>query len=420
MFLDEAAVEFTSGRGGSGAVSFHREKHVPRGGPDGADGGKGGSIILIADRGRRTLYDFKFHPRFQADDGVHGVQNKRGRDAKDIEVKVPVGTVVTDTETGDLLVDMAVHGMKFVLCKGGKGGKGNMHYTSSVRQAPNFAQKGAPGERILAKLELKLLADVGLVGLPNAGKSTLISRISAARPKIADYPFTTIVPNLGVVKYRDETFVVADMPGLIQGASEGIGLGHQFLKHVERCRALVHVVDTFPIDESDPLENYHLIEAELKAYREDIWARPRLIALNKADILPRESFGPLRQKFEALGVPLVIVSAVTGEGMERLLDALCDLMASSAPEEDTLLIPVLKVTDEAFWDVEVNEEGYRLIGKRLLRMVAMTDLENEEAVRYLQRRLERIGVLDRLRNLGIEEGDEVEIGEFSFNFTDES
>ena len=420
MFLDEAAVEFTSGRGGSGAVSFHREKHVPRGGPDGADGGKGGSIILIADRGRRTLYDFKFHPRFQADDGVHGVQNKRGRDAKDIEVKVPVGTVVTDTETGDLLVDMAVHGMKFVLCKGGKGGKGNMHYTSSVRQAPNFAQKGAPGERILAKLELKLLADVGLVGLPNAGKSTLISRISAARPKIADYPFTTIVPNLGVVKYRDETFVVADMPGLIQGASEGIGLGHQFLKHVERCRALVHVVDTFPIDESDPLENYHLIEAELKAYREDIWARPRLIALNKADILPRESFGPLRQKFEALGVPLVIVSAVTGEGMERLLDALCDLLASSAPEEDTLLIPVLKVTDEAFWDVEVNEEGYRLIGKRLLRMVAMTDLENEEAVRYLQRRLERIGVLDRLRNLGIEEGDEVEVGEFSFNFTDES
>jgi GTP-binding protein len=179
-------------------------------------------------------------------------------------------------------------------------------------------------------------------------------------------------------------------------------------------------VDTFPIDESDPLENYHLIEAELKAYREDIWARPRLIALNKADILPRESFGPLRQKFEALGVPLVIVSAVTGEGMERLLDALCDLLASSAPEEDTLLIPVLKVTDEAFWDVEINEEGYRLIGKRLLRMVAMTDLENEEAVRYLQRRLERIGVLDRLRNLGIEEGDEVEIGEFSFNFTDES
>jgi len=420
MFLDEAAVEFTSGRGGSGAVSFHREKHVPRGGPDGADGGKGGSIILIADRGRRTLYDFKFHPRFQADDGVHGVQNKRGRDAKDIEVKVPVGTVVTDTETGDLLVDMAVHGMKFVLCKGGKGGKGNMHYTSSVRQAPNFAQKGAPGERILAKLELKLLADVGLVGLPNAGKSTLISRISAARPKIADYPFTTIVPNLGVVKYRDETFVVADMPGLIQGASEGIGLGHQFLRHVERCRALVHVVDTFPIDESDPLENYHLIEAELKAYREDIWARPRLIALNKADILPRESFGPLRQKFEALGVPLVIVSAVTGEGMERLLDALCELLASAAPEEDTLLIPVLKVTDEAFWDIEVNEEGYRLIGKRLLRMVAMTDLENEEAVRYLQRRLERIGVLDRLRNLGIEEGDEVEVGEFSFNFTDES
>lgn len=274
MFLDEAIVEFISGRGGSGAVSFHREKHVPRGGPNGADGGRGGSIILVSERGKRTLYDLQLAQKIVAQSADHGMGNKRGRDAKDIEVKVPVGTVIVDSETGDPLIDMATHGMRYVICKGGKGGKGNMHYTSSVRQAPNFAQKGAPGERILAKLELKMLADVALVGLPNAGKSTLISRLSAARPKIADYPFTTIIPNLGVVRFRDESFVIADMPGLIEGASDGIGLGHQFLRHVERCRVLVHVVDTFPVDGSNPRKNFDLIETELRRYSEDIWSRP--------------------------------------------------------------------------------------------------------------------------------------------------
>jgi len=266
MFLDEAEVLLVSGRGGSGAVSFHREKFVPRGGPDGSDGGRGGDVVLIADRGRRTLYDFKLQNKFEGQPGEHGHSNKRGRDGKGVEIKVPVGTVITDADTGDVLIDLNTNGMKYVICKGGKGGKGNAHYATSVRQAPNFAQKGAPGETIRAKFELKLIADVGLVGLPNAGKSTLISRISAARPKIADYPFTTIVPNLGVVKFHDTTFVVADMPGLIEGASEGVGLGHQFLRHVERNRVLVHVVDCAPIDESDPVANYELIELELKLY----------------------------------------------------------------------------------------------------------------------------------------------------------
>jgi GTP-binding protein len=420
MFLDEAVVEFTSGRGGSGAVSFHREKFVPRGGPNGSDGGRGGDIILIADRGRRTLYDLKLQQKIIAQSGTHGIGNKRGHDGKKIEVKVPVGTVVFDNDTGDQLVDMAVNGMKYVLCKGGKGGFGNQHYASSVRQAPNFAQKGAPGETLMARLELKLLADVALIGLPNAGKSTLISRISAARPKIADYPFTTIIPNLGVARYANETFVVADMPGLIEGASQGIGLGHQFLRHVERCRILVHVVDCFPVDESDPIQNFHLIENELKLYNEDIWQRPRLIALNKMDIVPAEVIRELRPRFEELDIPLYPVSAATGEGLELLTRAMFDALKEATPEEEIpVLLPALKPNDELSWSVEPTEAGFEILGKRMMRMVQMTDLNNSEALRYLHRRLERIGVIDRLRELGAQEGDLVSVGEVKFNFSDD-
>lgn len=420
MFLDEAEVTFISGRGGSGAVSFHREKHVPRGGPNGADGGNGGDVILIADRGRRTLYDFKLQPKFEAQNGEHGVGNKRGKNGRDVIVKVPVGTVVTDTETGDRLIDLNVNGMKYVICRGGKGGKGNQHYTSSVRQAPNFAQKGAPGETLLCKLELKLLADVGLVGLPNAGKSTLISRISAARPKIADYPFTTIIPNLGVVRFRDTSFVVADMPGLIEGASEGVGLGHQFLKHVERTRVLVHVVDAYPVDGSDPIENYELIERELKLYSQEIWERPRLIALNKVDIIPPGEYNAVRQRFEALERPLFPISAVSGQGLDPLLDELVRVLEETQPtEEIPILMPALSAQDENSWDVVRTDEGLQIRGKRIERMVAMTDLENEDALRYLQRRLQRIGVVEKLRELGAEEGEEVTVGDVVFTFTDE-
>ncbi|HWD41021.1 MAG TPA: GTPase ObgE [Fimbriimonas sp.] len=419
MFLDEAVVEFTSGRGGSGAVSFHREKFVPRGGPNGADGGRGGDVVLLADRNKRTLYDLKLQQKFEAGSGTHGVGNKRGNSAKNIIVKVPVGTVVYDDETGDFLVDMSTNGIKYTICKGGKGGFGNQHYASSVRQTPNFAQKGAPGERVVARLELKLLADVALVGLPNAGKSTLISRLSAARPKIADYPFTTIIPNLGVVAYNGESFVVADMPGLIEGASEGVGLGHQFLRHVERCRVLVHVVDVNPVDESDPLENFHLIEKELKLYSEEIWARPRLIALSKMDIISGDAFNELRPRFEALGIPLFPVSAATGEGLGQLTAAMFETLQQATPEpEIPVLMPALKESDQ-FWDVEETAGGYKVVGKRIERMVAMTDLNNPEAVRYLHRRLERIGVINKLREMGVEEGDQVTVGDVEFAFSDE-
>ena len=420
MFLDEAEVDFISGRGGSGAVSFHREKHVPRGGPNGADGGKGGDIVLVADRNRRTLYDFKLQPRIQADSGTHAVGQKRGKDAPSIVVKVPVGTVVTDTTTGDRIADLNAHGLKIVVCKGGKGGFGNLHYVSSVRQVPNIAQKGEPAERVHAKLELKLLADVGLVGLPNAGKSTLIGQMSAARPKIADYPFTTLIPNLGVVKVGDSTFVMADMPGLIQGASEGKGLGLQFLKHVERTRVLVHIVDCMPIDGSDPLNNYELIEAELKSYSEEVWAKPRIVALNKRDLLQDDDFEAMADRFVAIGVPVRAISAATGTGVEELRYELLKAVESAAPEEAIpVLMPKLK-QDDSEWHVELDAGGFVVKGKRVERMVEMTNLDREEDLRYLERRLERIGVIDRLREAGASEGDTVRIGGFAFTFTDAS
>ena len=420
MFLDEAVVTFSSGKGGSGAVAFHKEKHVPRGGPNGADGGRGGDVVLIADRNRRTLYDFKLLDHYEAGSGEHAHGNKRGKDAKNIVVKVPVGTIVADEETGATLVDMTVHGMKYTLCQGGKGGFGNAHYVSSVRQVPNFAQKGAPAEARRVRMDLKLLADIGLVGLPNAGKSTLISRISAARPKIADYPFTTIVPNLGVVSVRGESFVVADMPGLIEGAADGVGLGHQFLRHVERCRVLVHVVDVAPVDEGDPFANYELIEGELKGYSEEIWSRPRLVALNKMDLIPGDRFNALRERFESLDLPLFPISGVTGEGLEPLMDAMLATLRENTPEEsEEVLVPTLKATDDLSWEVQPQKEGYLVLGRRLERMVAMTDLGNDEAVRYLHRRLQRIGVIDRLRELGAEEGDTVAVGQVEFAFSDE-
>jgi GTP-binding protein len=420
MFLDEAIVTFSSGRGGSGAVAFHTEKHVPRGGPNGADGGRGGDVILLADRGRRTLYDFRLLDHYEADSGVHGLGNKRGKDAKDITIRVPVGTVVTDPDTGELLVDFTKHGMSFIIAKGGRGGHGNMHYVNSVRQAPNFAEKGGPSEKVKVKLELKLLADVGIIGMPNAGKSTLISRISAAKPKIADYPFTTIVPNLGVVQFRDTSFTVADMPGLIEGASQGIGLGHQFLKHVERTRVLIHVIDIFPIDESDPWSNYELIENEIRLYSPEIAARPRLIAINKIDLLPESEIAERIVKFQATEYPVFPISGVTGQGLNDLLNTLTDIVEASTPtEEIPVIMPALAKQGEDYWEVIEEEDGYRVVGKRLERMIAMTDLESRDAVRYLQRRLERIGVIEKLRKAGIEEGDSVSIGEFEFDFTDE-
>src|SRR5205085_545421 len=299
MFVDEVDIHVEAGHGGRGCLAFRREKVVPRGGPSGGDGGHGGSVYVVASPHINTLINFRFHPQFDAERGEHGMgSNCTGAGGKDLDLAVPIGTLVYEksAEPADpdhpytLLADLSEEGDRLLIAKGGRGGMGNARFATATNRAPRKVQPGEPGDEKFLRLELKLLADVGLVGLPNAGKSTLISRISAARPKIADYPFTTIVPNLGVVSFHDQSFVVADMPGLIQGASEGVGLGHQFLRHVERNRVLVHVVEVLPSDQSDPVENYHLIEHELKNYSEEIWKRPRVIALSKIDILPSEDF----------------------------------------------------------------------------------------------------------------------------------
>lgn len=427
MFLDEAIVVFTSGKGGAGAATFHREKHVPRGGPNGSDGGRGGDVVLIADRSRRTLYDFRFHHEFSAPNGGDAHGNKSGRDGADIEVHVPVGTIVTNHETGEPLIDLATDGMRYVICKGGRGGFGNLHYTNSVRQAPTIAQRGAPAQSVQVRLELKLLADVGLIGLPNAGKSTIIAGISAAKPKIADYPFTTIVPNLGVVSYADGSFVVADMPGLIEGAAEGKGLGHQFLKHIERCSVLVHIIDTFPLDETDPIENFTLIEEELKQYSDEIWQRPRIIALNKVDIYgggKAEEIAELRTRVEARAAetfeevpPILAVSGATGEQLDALVAEMwAKLLRAQENPVIPMIVPALPRPESDAWDVEPGEGTYLVTGSRLERLVAMTNLRNEESLRYLHRQLVKIGVIDKLREAGIEAGDAVRIGDFEFEY----
>ncbi len=419
-FIDEATVRLTSGRGGDGAATFHREKHVPRGGPNGADGGRGGNIILVADRNKRTLYDFHLKSEYKAPDGSKAVGSKSGKDAKDIVIRVPVGTVVTDAEDGEPIVDLAIEGMEYVIVRGGRGGRGNLFFTNSVRQSPTFAQNGAPGDELLARFELKLIADVGLIGLPNAGKSTLLSVMSAAKPKIADYPFTTLAPELGVVTAGDSTFVVADLPGLIEGASEGIGLGHQFLRHAERNKVLLHVLDAYPIDDSDPIENYRLIESELKKYSEELFARPRVIALNKSDLGIPEAEEEILGRLKEFGHPIHVISAATAQGIDPLKWTLWRIIEEQAQQEPTvpILVPTTGAGTEGTWDIEANERGYIVRGKRIERLVAMTNLDNRDAIHYLYRKLRRIGVIDKLIEMGVQEGDTVWIGDYEFDYAE--
>lgn len=424
MFLDEATVEFISGSGGDGSATFHREKHVPRGGPNGADGGRGGDVILMADHHMRTLYDFKLHSKFKAEDGASAQGNKAGKHGKSVEVRVPVGTMVWEVTEDDpehpvLLADLSHDGATITIARGGKGGFGNLHYVSSVRQVPTFAQKGAPGEVVKIRLELRLLADVGIVGLPNAGKSTLISRVSAAKPKIADYPFTTITPNLGVVSFGGTTFTVADMPGLIEGAHAGHGLGHQFLRHIERTRVLIHLVEVMPLDGSDPVENYKLVEQELKLYSDAISARPKLVAVSKVDVAAPGDVEKLgRELGDVAAVEGIFkISAVTGEGIDSLLYEVMRLLEQADSEPRVpVLVPTGRVREDESWGVVSEGDGFRITGKRIERMVAMTDLSKEEAIRYLHRRLQRLGVIEMLREHGAKEGDTVLVGDFELVF----
>jgi len=321
-FIDEVTITIVAGKGGNGCVSFRREKYVPRGGPDGGDGGEGGSVVLEASERKHSLLDFRYRNLFRAEPGRNGAgQNRHGRSGEDLVVGVPVGTVAKDPLTGEILSDLTEPGQRWIAAKGARGGKGNAHFTSSTHRTPRFAQEGQPGEERTLKLELKLIADVGLVGLPNAGKSTLISAVSAARPKIADYPFTTLTPNLGVVQYDDAPpFVMADVPGLIEGAHEGAGLGVRFLKHIERTRLLVHVIDLSRVLSDNPLEQFKQIEHELESYSEDLRKKPRIIVLNKTDLVKNgKDLAKIEQGYRELGLPILLVSALKREGLRELV-----------------------------------------------------------------------------------------------------
>lgn len=423
MFVDEVLIHIKAGAGGDGAVSFRREKHVPRGGPDGGDGGRGGSVVMVADPMLTTLIDFRFKREYKADRGVNGSgNNKSGKHGQDIELRVPVGTQVTDSKTGDVVADVVRPDQRAIVAKGGQGGRGNAVFVSSTHQTPRFAEKGEPAEERDLRLELKMLADVGLIGFPNVGKSTLIAKISAAKPKIADYPFTTLVPNLGVVAVEPgKSFVVADIPGLIEGASEGQGLGHQFLRHIERTRLLVHLVDVSGLTMREPAEDFAVINRELAAYSTQLAERTQIVALNKADMPgAREIVPALRSSLEAQGYPVYEISALTGEGVQPLVygmwEALQEIPVPAPEAEEPVIRYEAPVADS--WEVERENGGFRVRGRGIERLVAMTDMNNEAGVRRLQRILEKMGVITRLRDLGAEDGDDVRIGSTEFDFLD--
>jgi GTPase len=466
VFLDEAEIEVRAGDGGNGIVAFRREKFAPRGGPSGGNGGRGGDVILVADEGVNTLHAFRFTKRYEAGRGGHGGgSDKRGKDGDDVRLPVPVGTVVRDAGSGEVLADLSARAQEAVVARGGRGGRGNAAFKGPTNQAPRYAEKGEPGQARRLALELKLLADVGLVGLPNAGKSTLLAAISAARPKIADYPFTTLSPSLGVAEIGDDVLVFADIPGLIEGASEGAGLGDRFLRHVERTRLLVHLVDGMS---PDPLADLRTINAELAAFSPELGGRPQIVAFNKVDVpearhrwasfrasVHRAAHGPLeagaRKPADGVaggsgGAPgagraadpgtasadgeageiddgdVLAISAATGEGVPALLYRVLERfreLPPPSPPPDT--VPVLRpvADDEDAFVVAVLQPGvFRLSGTRIERTAAMTDWQNEDGVRRFQRVLEAMGIAAALRERGVAEGDTVVIGEVALEWVD--
>jgi len=422
MLSDRARIHVQAGAGGDGCMSFRRESRVPKGGPDGGDGGRGGDVVLVCDDSLRDLQFFRRTAHFKARRGGHGRGALRfGAEGEPLEVHVPPGTValLEDSTRHDLVAP----GQRAIVARGGSPGRGNKHFATATRQAPRFAERGLPGEEGWIELRLKLLADVGLVGLPNAGKSSLLSRLTRAAPKIADYPFTTLEPVLGTIDADDRQLVLADIPGLIEGASEGAGLGHDFLAHVERTRLLVHVLDVAPIDGSDPVENHATIERELAAHDPRLAALPRILALSKVDlVLPEEAASAAKAWRERLGdhLPVILTSSATGQGLDDLRRALLEHVPLAAPAETPEVEglaehQVFRPADQRGYRVERVEEGrFRIVGQGIDRLVMRYDVENEEAMAHLERRLRRIGVIDALEQAGFEPGDDVEIGGVEF------
>lgn len=422
--MDTARIQVKAGNGGNGCISFRREKFVPRGGPDGGDGGKGGNVILIATLGMSTLIDLHHNPRQVAENGGHGIGKKRdGADGVDCVVKVPAGTIVRDYDTTETLADLTEPDENVVVARGGIGGKGNARFKSSTFQAPRVAEKGEPGEEREISLEIKLIADVGLVGYPNAGKSTLLARTSAATPKIAAYPFTTLRPNLGVVRInREQNFVLADIPGLIEGAHKGAGLGHQFLRHIERTKMLIHVIDLSATDGRDPIEDYERLNLELDHYDALLTKLPQIIAVNKIDM--PEAQANLTRAQEYFGNRKIFpISAITGDGVNSLMQqayrSLQYLEARARKEAETTITLEQELPPEpsARFELIETEEGFLVTGAEPRRAVLMTDMENEQALILLYRKLKNMGVINALARAGAVEGDTVQIDEFEFTYS---
>lgn len=425
MFADRAKIYIRSGKGGDGHVSFRRELFVPNGGPDGGDGGKGGDVIFVVDEGLNTLTDFRHKRKYCAEDGEPGGKKRcHGANGQDIVIKVPAGTVVKDDETGKVIIDMSGSNVRETILKGGKGGLGNMNFATATMQAPKYAQPGQPAIELNVTLELKVIADVGLVGFPNVGKSTLLSRVTNAKPKIANYHFTTLNPNLGVVDLADQKgFVIADIPGLIEGASEGIGLGHEFLRHIERTKVIIHMVDAASTEGRDPIQDIYTINQELTNYNEQIAKRPQVIAANKIDAIYEGDEDPvqkIRDEFEPQGIKVFAISAVSGKGLKELLFYVNELLEGLDPEpiifEKEYVEEEIPLADEPY-TIEVDEEGvYVVEGPKIDKMLGYTNLETEKGFAFFQRFLKDNGILEELEKAGIEEGDTVRMYGLEFDY----
>ena len=424
MFVDYAKIIIQSGKGGDGAATFRREKYVAAGGPDGGDGGKGGDIYFEVDPDSNTLIDFRYTKRFKAQNGENGSGNRCfGKSGEDLTVKVPKGTIVKDAETGKVIVDMSEDGQRELILKGGRGGKGNVHFATSTRQAPHFAIDGEKGKEKEIILELKLLADVGLIGFPNVGKSTILSKVTAAAPKIADYHFTTIDPNLGVVKTEyGDSFVLADIPGIIEGASSGVGLGIQFLRHVERTRLLLHVIDIAGTEGRDPVDDFNKINEELKKYSEKLARRKQIIVANKADSMQNEeNYKELEKLAKEKGLEIFKISAVTGDGLKELFNHVAEEI-KKLPKEDIVepeerMVYTLEEEEEPFTIIRNNDE-FTVEGPAIDRLMARVNTEDSESLAYLQRMLKKLGIDDALRKKGVKEGDTVNILDWVFEWYD--
>ncbi len=424
MFSDKVRIFIKSGKGGDGHVSFRRELYVPAGGPDGGNGGHGGDIIFQVDKGLNTLGDFRHNSKYIAQSGEEGGKKRcTGKNGEDLIIKVPEGTVIYDDESGKVIADMSGDNMKETILKGGRGGKGNMNYATATMQAPQYAQPGQEAKELWVRLELKCIADVGLVGFPNVGKSTFLSRVTNARPKIANYHFTTLNPNLGVVDIDGgKGFVIADIPGLIEGASEGVGLGHQFLRHIERTKVIIHIVDAASTEGRDPIADIKAINAELEAYNPDLLKRPQVIAANKIDAIYDDGSGTnpvelIKAAFEPEGINVYPISAVTGQGVKELLYAVRELL-DNFPDDVVIFekefdVDELLDNSDDNYNVYIDENGVFIVeGERIDKMLGYTNLESEKGFNFFQKFMKSSGAIDRLEELGIEEGDTVRVGDY--------